>query len=293
MLKSYKFLLIGGDLRYRYLTRELLGDGYNVCVYGFDSKDIEASEGCFHASLREAVEQSDIIVLPLPVTVDGKTLNAPYSSKPILIESLFEHISNDKLILGGIIPQSLRKYAEDKGLQIEDFFEREELSVLNAIPTAEGALAIAMEELPITIHGSECLITGYGRVGRLMEKTLNALGAKVTVAVRKAKDKAWLKVNSTDSINIEQLSKYELDKFDLVINTVPVTILTQGVLKRLKSDVLIIDLASKPGGVDMEAASRLGLKTIWALSLPGKVAPKTAGIIIKDTILNIIGERKT
>lgn len=293
MLNSFKFLLIGGDLRYRYLARGLISDGYTVCVYGFDSKEIKTSECCSFASLQEAVEQSDVIVLPLPVAVDGKTLNAPYSSRPIFIESLFEHITDDKLILGGIIPKSLLEYAREKNLQMVDFFEREELSVLNAIPTAEGALAIAMEELPITIHGSKCLITGYGRVGKLMEKTLNALGANVTVAVRKAKDRAWLKVNSTDSINIEYLSNYELDCFDLVINTVPATIFNQEVLKRLRGDVLIIDLASKPGGVDMEAASRLGLKTIWALSLPGKVAPKTAGIIIKDTILNIIEERKT
>ena len=51
-----------------------------------------------------------------------------------------------------------------------------------------------------------------------------------------------------------------------------------------------MDLASKPGGVDMEAASRLGVRVIWALSLPGKVAPVTAGKIIRDTIYHILNE---
>ncbi len=293
MREGIRFLLIGGDLRYRYLAKELLANGYKVCVYGFESEEIDTSDDCGSPSLKEAVEQSNVIVLPLPVTVDGKTLNAPYSNVPILIESLFELITGDKLVLGGIIPQVIKDVARERNLQVIDFFEREELSVLNAIPTAEGAVAIAMEELPITIHGAKCLVTGYGRVGRLMEKTLNALGAKVTVAVRSSKDMAWLKVHCTDSMNIGQLAAENLCDFDLVVNTVPVTVLTEDVLKRFKEDVLIIDLASKPGGVDMEAASRLGLKTIWALSLPGKVAPKTAGIIIKVTILNILEERKT
>ena len=45
-----------------------------------------------------------------------------------------------------------------------------------------------------------------------------------------------------------------------------------------------------PTGVDFAAAQQSGLNVIWALSLPGKVAPRTAGNIIKDTILNMIHE---
>lgn len=80
-------------------------------------------------------------------------------------------------------------------------------------------------------------------------------------------------------------------QFDLVVNTVPATILTFDILKHLKRECLLIDLASKPGGVCFKTARDLGLKTIWALSLPGKVAPITSGEIIKNTIDNILCER--
>ena len=66
---------------------------------------------------------------------------------------------------------------------------------------------------------------------------------------------------------------------------------TEGpLLEQLQPECLIIDLASRPGGVDFEAAGELGLKTIWALSLPGKVAPITAGGIIRDTVLHMMAD---
>ena len=67
-------------------------------------------------------------------------------------------------------------------------------------------------------------------------------------------------------------------------------ILPAEILKNIQKNALVIDLASKPGGVDFSAAKALGIKVIWALSLPGKVAPVTSGKIIKDTIMNIMTE---
>ena len=68
-------------------------------------------------------------------------------------------------------------------------------------------------------------------------------------------------------------------------------IINGSMLRQLREDCLIIDLASKPGGVDFESAKRLGRNVIWALSLPGKTAPLTAGNIIRDTINNILNEQ--
>lgn len=65
-------------------------------------------------------------------------------------------------------------------------------------------------------------------------------------------------------------------------------ILNEPMLKHIDKHTLIIDLASRPGGVDFEAAKRLGLNVNWALSLPGKVAPITAGKIIYKTVCNIL-----
>ena len=147
-----------------------------------------------------------------------------------------------------------------------------------------------MEELPTTIYGLKVLITGFGRITKVMVKALNGLGAQVYVTARKFSDLAWARIYGCKDIHISQIEDY-LPEFDLVFNTVPAVILDDRKLALLKENCLVIDLASKPGGVDFETAGMLGIKTIWALSLPGKVAPVTSGEIIAGTILNILSER--
>ena len=115
------------------------------------------------------------------------------------------------------------------------------------------------------------------------EKTVDLSGY-----ARKSSDLAWIKLNSFQGVKTGYFS--ELEKYDLIFNTVPAMIFDEEKLKRIKSGALIIDLASYPGGVDFEKAKELGVKTIHALSLPGKVAPKSAGEIIESTILSILKE---
>lgn len=146
-----------------------------------------------------------------------------------------------------------------------------------------------MQETPYTIHSSNCLVIGYGRVGKVMAKTLSGLSAHTYVAARKYSDIAWIKANGYNPVPIKELGD-SIGKFDIIFNTVPSLVLDFRLLPKINKDCLIIDLASKPGGVDFEVARDLGKKVIWALSLPGKVAPDTAGDIIKDTIVNILEE---
>lgn len=159
----------------------------------------------------------------------------------------------------------------------------------NALPTAEGAIQLAMEHLPITIHGARVLIIGFGRVGRITAQRFAALGARVTVAARKYEQLAWAQAMGFGGQQLEHLVGW-LCGYDLVVNTVPALVLGRGELEDLKPDCLILDLASKPGGVDLSAAGDLGLTVVWALSLPGKVAPVTAGAAIKSTIYNMLRE---
>ena len=165
---------------------------------------------------------------------------------------------------------------------------REELAIANSVPAAEGAIQLAMEELPITISGARCLITGYGRVGQALARLLVALGANVTVAARKFSDLARAQTLGCETLEIQHLEN--AGDFDVIFNTVPVLLFSRDILQRMDRSTLLIDLASKPGGVDFTAAAELQLKTIWALSLPGRVAPKSAGFIIKNAILNMLKE---
>ena len=182
-----------------------------------------------------------------------------------------------------------RALAQARGLTIHDYFAREELAVANAVPTAEGAVQLAMEHLPITIHGSRVLVLGFGRVGRITAQRFAALGARVSVAARKYDQLAWAQAMGFDPQPLSHLAGW-LCGYDLVVNTIPAPVLTRRELEDLKPDCLILDLASKPGGVDQTAAGELGLAVIWALALPGKVAPVTAGAAIQTAIYNMLQE---
>ncbi len=159
----------------------------------------------------------------------------------------------------------------------------------NAVPTAEGAIEIAIAETPFTIHGSKSLVLGYGKIGKILSKDLYALGAQTYVEARKYADLAMIEGHGYEPLPLDNL-KDHIHEFDIIFNTIPSLILDDEILAKVKKDALIIDLASKPGGIDFDAAKSYGLKVIWALSLPGKIAPVSSGAIIKDTIMNIIKE---
>ncbi len=288
MRNKRSFAVIGGDLRQVKLIKSLVVDGYHVSVLGFNNVEIgiEVSNG---QTIEEAVQDVDYIIAPLPCTVDDTTVNAPFCDEPICYKELFKCISDKQLLIGGKISEKIMNLAKIYNVFPIDYFDREELIVLNTIPTAEGAIQIAMEELPITLHNSRCLVLGFGRIGKVLSKMLAGIGAKVTVEARKHSDIAWVKSYGYQGIYLYEIGNY-IGKFDIIFNTIPKVMLDQQTLSKISKECLVIDLASKPGGVDFEMARNLGVKAIWALSLPGKVASDTAGEIIKDTILNMIEE---
>ncbi|MDK2798526.1 MAG: dipicolinate synthase subunit [Clostridiales bacterium] len=288
MKNKKRFAIIGGDLRQVKMANGLAKDGYYVKVFGF--KDIEFAPNVIKAhNMQEVVEGTDVIVAPLPCSLDNESVNTPFYDGKIFFNDLFKHISKNQLFVGGKISEKISNLAKVYNIYIVDYFEREELTILNAIPTAEGAIQIAMEELPITLHNSHCLILGFGRIGKILARMLLGIGANVTVEARKYQDLAWIKSYGYNGVHLNQLEKV-IGNYDVIFNTIPSVILDTEILSKIKKDCLVIDLASKPGGVDFEMARDMGLKVIWALSLPGKVAPNTAGNIIKDTIFNIIDE---
>lgn len=281
------FAIIGGDLRQTTLAKQLQDDGYDVVVFGFD-KEMEYNGLNTAQSLEQALA-SDVIVLPVPVSYDGKVINAPFSNLDILVEDILSCMVAHQVVMGGKISDYMIKQLEYKEVRCFDYLKREELTIKNAIPTAEGAIQIAMEETPITIWGSDCLVIGYGRIGKILADMLKGLGANVSVSARKCSDIAWIEERGYKSIHTNNI-KQDIDKYHMIFNTVPAMMLNKKTLTKVRNDGLIIDLASKPGGVDFEAAKELGVNVIWALSLPGKVAPVTSGKIIKDTVMNILNE---
>ena len=280
--------IIGGDLRIVKLADMLNLDGYKVYTYGLEqahmNKEIEKCN-----SVEEVASKSNIIVSSIPLTSDEININTPFSKEKIKIDELTKYIKG-KIFIAGRIEDKL--YEKLKEAKVIDLLKREELTVLNTISTAEGAIQIAMEESTRTLHGSKILVMGFGRVSKILSNMLKGIGADVYCETRTTVNCAWIKAYGYKPILIDELDN-KLGEFDIRINTIPYIILDKERLKMLKKDSLIIDIASNPGGVDRNAAKDVGIKVIWALSLPGRVAPITSAEFIKETLENILKDLKS
>ena len=280
--------VVGGDLRQAKLAQLLAEDGHTVHTYALGQPQDTVPGLTTENTLRHA-SKADCVILPLTASAGNGLLNAPLALSEYPLSLILDRLSPRQFLCGGRLDPETEALARERGLTIHDYFAREELTVANAVPTAEGAVQLAMEHLPITIHGSKVLVIGFGRVGRLTAQRFQALGAKVSVAARKYEQLAWAQAMGLGGEHLAHLRGW-LCGYDLIVNTVPARVLGREELEDVKSDCLILDLASKPGGVDLGAAGELGLTVIWALALPGKVAPVTAGAAIKDTIYNMLRE---
>lgn len=283
-----KFSIIGGDLRSVKLAELIAAEGKSVNIYGFSNAGFEIKLKQSN-TIAEAINETDVVIGPIPCSNDNELLNAPFHTDKIYINEVFKCINKNQLFIAGRISDKISHMAQVYNVYTVDLLEREEMAVLNAIPTAEGAIQIALEEMPTTLHNSNALILGFGRIGKTLAKVLTGMGANVYVEARKYSDLAWIRNYGYKPVLLSELSN-TVKSINVLFNTIPSIILNNEVLKALNSNCLIIDLASKPGGVDFEKAKELGLKAIWALSLPGKVAPVTAAEFIKDTAYNIIEE---
>lgn len=284
-----KISIVGGDLRIVKLAEMLVEEGAEVFTYALENADMQGDVNKCN-SLEETIEKADIVLGPIPFSSNNKLINSPFSDEKIDVENLLNMLSGKTLIAGSIKPDVL-DLAKEKNIKTIDILKREELSVLNAISTAEGTIKIAIEETQKNLHGSNILVMGFGRIGKVLSNMLKGIGAKVSCEARKTSDLAWIKAYGYEPIPIANL-KENLHRFDIIINTIPYIILDKDNLENIKRDALVIDVASNPGGVDREAIKEQKIKFIWALSLPGKVAPVTSAEFIKETLYNIFNELK-
>ena len=287
---KHKFAIIGGDLRIIKLAEMLANEENKIYVYGLEkAEDIKNKSNIIQCdSIKKAIQDVEIVIGPIPFSSNGNTINAPFSDKEITIREMMHVINAKVLIAGGITPE-VYGMANDEYIEIIDIMKREELAVLNTIATAEGTIQIAIENTNKILHGSEVLILGFGRIGKVLARKLAGLAVKVTCAARKDEDLAWIQAYGHKATNIISIGE-NLSQYDIIINTVQHMILTEERLQYVKNDCLLIDLASNPGGIDKKAVKDKKLKFVWALSLPGKVAPTTSAEFIKDTIYNIVKE---
>ena len=253
-------------------------------IVGTDARQAAAGRALERAgcavSGAEQVARADCILLPLPLDESRTPL-----------AQLLRAAKPGAVALGGRLSAQAKTIAQEAGVELVDYYARPELAIYNAIPTAEGGIGILMKERSRTLWGSSILLTGFGPVGQALGVRLAALGAQVTAAARRPAQRALAESLGLRSVAIDRLGQIA-PAFDTVVNTVPAPVLSEAVLARLRPQSFIVDLASRPGGTDFDAARRLGHRAIHALSLPAACAPETAGEAVARTVCDMIGQRE-
>ncbi len=285
-----RYLVLGGDLRNVKLAGMLADDGNRVYSFGQDRSDEILDDGRIEkcTSLKTAMEKAQVIIGPVPFSSNEDFINAPFAHDKIMIDDLMK-TNKGKIFISGSIKDDLRKQLDEKYMEVIDIMKRDDLAILNTIATAEGTIEVAIKNTDKILQGSRVLILGFGRVGKIVANKFSKMSAIVTCAARKVSDLAWIKAYGYNSLNINDML-YDLKEFDIIINTVPQTILRERELKHIDAEALLIDLASSPGGIDGKMAKSMGLNFIWALALPGRIAPSSSAKFIKDTVYTILEE---
>lgn len=286
--------VIGGDARYLELIRQLQAiENIELVLVGYDKLE-QGFTGLNQKDFNELdVEKIDIIILPITGADEEGKVETVFSDQDIYITKDWLHrLKENAVIFTGITTNHLTELMEQSNkTTLIPLLERDDVAIYNSIPTAEGAIMMAIENTDYTIHSSRVIVAGFGRVGNTVANKFAALGAKVSVATKNSTDLARITEMGLTPIALNNLPSYT-SECDLLINTIPAKVINKDAIQNLPASAVIIDLASKPGGTDFDYAKQRGIEAILARSLPSIVAPKTAGKILADVIIQILTKEK-
>ncbi|WP_211745894.1 dipicolinate synthase subunit DpsA [Paenibacillus sp. Marseille-Q4541] len=290
MLTGVRIVVLGGDARQLEVIHRCTELDASVGIVGFDTLE-HIPEGAVKETLSDQLLSSaDVIILPVVGCDDSGNIQAKYANegtKITLTEELVAELPEHCTIYTGMARPYLKDICNRNEIRLIELLDRDDVAIHNSIPTAEGAIMIAIQNTDFTIHNSVALVLGLGRTGFTMAKTLQGLGADVRVAVRREEDVARASVMGLKPFLTRDLAKH-VGEADLIFNTIPSMIITAQILSKMKSKSFIIDLASAPGGTDFRYAEKRGIQAMLAPGLPGIVAPKTAGVIIANSIVKLL-----
>ncbi|WP_312942840.1 dipicolinate synthase subunit DpsA [Oscillibacter sp.] len=275
-----KIAILGGDMRQVYIAKNLIKKGYSVCTYHLEEPVQDGIYTELH-SFEDAFKKCQILICPIPLTKN----TLPIEDLTILFD---KKLTKDHVLIGGAIPKEISEILDEKKIVYYDLMKNEKVAILNAVATAEGSIAAAIQSSVINLHGSKCLVLGYGRCAKVLAGKLKGLNAIVTVASRTEAALAYANaVAGLETVHLSDLEKI-LPNFEFIFNTIPSLILDKNYLTLVRPDVVIIDIASAPGGIDYEYAVERGLNAKLCLGLPGKTAPKISADILEGEILEFI-----
>ncbi|MBQ7336277.1 MAG: dipicolinate synthase [Clostridia bacterium] len=294
--KKLVITVLGGDKRQKVMVRVLAEHGFFVRVWGLRG-DWEGMERVVSvADWKDAVNGAHALILPLPASTDGVRIHAPDAvGDGLRLDVLLAAVPLDCPVLGGRLPDATVSACSARGVFCVDYYQNESLQLKNALLTAEGAIELAMQALPVALYGTHMAVIGYGRIGELLSQRLMAFGARVTVYARRQEVLTRASLAGCNSIGLwrkdssSTLCALARDT-RMVFNTVPEWLFSSAVVQTLPPNCIYMELASAPGGIDRAAAQEAGIPMIWGNSLPGKYAPESAGKILAETVAELLRE---
>lgn len=263
-----RFLFIGGDKRMQ-SALEVISQRFPCGSLGTTLAD--SAEGRYGR-----------IVLPLPLTRDGESINAPFSERKLPFSLIGEYAERGAVVFSGGSSPLLSELCEQRGLRLVDYFADEPLTLKNAALTAEAAAAILSQCTDGSLFGARVLITGYGRCARYAARLIKAFGAEVIICARSAQQRAAAQLDGFYALTAENIP---LSGADFVVNTVPARLFGERDIAAMQEGAVYMELATLPPEPLKALCESRGVRYIHAAGLPGKCSPKTAGGLIAQTIL--------
>ncbi|MCJ7839690.1 dipicolinic acid synthetase subunit A [Lederbergia sp. NSJ-179] len=290
MLTDMQIAVLGGDARQLEIVKRLAELDAKLYLIGFEQL-AQVISGAVKEKLKDVdFSKIDAVILPVKGTnLDGEVETIFSNENIILTEQTLQETPSHCKIYSGISNPYLDKLVKKADRELIQLFKRDDVAIYNSIPTVEGTVMMAIQNTDITIHQSSVAVLGLGRVGMSVARTFSLLGANVKVGARSLAHLARITEMGLKPFHLENL-KDEVKDLDICINTIPHLVLTAGIIAGMPTNTLIIDLASKPGGTDFRYAEKRGVKALLAPSLPGIVAPKTAGQILANILSQLLSE---
>ena len=288
MSPQFNIGIFGGDLRQVYMAEAFLKKGYRVFTY----RTIETftHENCKELnSPNELFGQCQVLIGPIPLTRDMVSITSS-KAMDLGVQNITNLLTKDHILIGGIIPSQLVDLCKTKGILYFDLMKDEKITILNAIATAEGTIMEAIKNSSINLHGSNCLVLGYGRCAKVLASKLKGMDANVIVSARGDEALAYAQAAGLQTVSLINI-KHVIPACEFIFNTIPALILDKECLSLVRPEVTIIDIASAPGGIDYEYAMKENLNAKLCLGLPGKVSPRSSADILVTKIDAFVKER--
>ncbi len=275
-----KIGFIGGDRRQIACAEELAGSGYETVFAGFENYAGDVGSGTKCGAFCDVCRMADVVVLPLPTTKDGTTVYAPYAGREIRLSDVLSQLSDCRCVLYATPCDALKPYIKNGKLHS---YHTESVKLASAVPTAEGALALAVQNTERMLFGERVLVTGFGRIAEVLCRYLAALGAHVSVSSRRADHRAKARFSGYEPVACEEIARAAA-KARIIFNTVPARIFPKETVAALAGGTVYVELASSPGGIDLAAAREQGVTVVDGGALPGRFSPVSAGEFLADGI---------